>query len=72
MKKNIHPAVGVVIVIVIVGVVVGLWFNPPFQPKIYGLDPPTKEQKKAAADQMKNDMISAAKEKKQVHQNTDE
>ena len=72
MKKTIHPAVGVLIVVAIVGTLVGIWFVQPFQPKVYGLVPPTPEQKHESANQMKQDMIDSMKDKKQGRPTTDQ
>ncbi len=59
MKKEVGPVVVIAVVLVAVGAVVGLWFWQPLAPKVYGLTPPTHEERQRATQQMTNDMREA-------------
>ena len=60
MKKSVNPVVVIVVLVLTVLVVVSVWFYQPFAPKVYGLEPPTPEQRKLTTQQMNNDMREAA------------
>ncbi len=64
MKKQISPIIAMIIVVGVVGILVALWVKQPFQPKIHGLEPPTVEQRRQQAEEMKQGMIESMKAKK--------
>ncbi len=69
MKKQVSPVVAAAIIVAVIGIALGLWFWQPFQPKVYGLEPPTAAQKHQRAEEMKQSMIDAMRARQQGHSN---